>query len=96
MKVISYMSDEGTRVGILIDTKAKYHYVLLVDNPIRVRKLIKSEERYFTDTQYKDKPYPVKRALRHFRGMIKRWHGGMKNVSKEVRAVFNLPLDEET
>jgi len=34
MKVISYMSDEGTRVGLLVDTKAKYHYVLLIDNPI--------------------------------------------------------------
>jgi len=96
MKVISYMSGEGARVGILIDTKAKYHYVLLVDNPIRVRKLVKSEERYFRDVEYKGKPYPVKRALRHFKRMIKNWHGGMRHVSKDVRAIFTLPLDEET
>jgi len=62
MKVISYMTGDGTRVGLLVDTKAKYHYVLLIDNPLRIRKLVKSEERYFRDVEYKGEPYPVNRA----------------------------------
>jgi len=88
MKVISYMTGDGTRVGLLVDTKAKYHYVLLIDNPLRIRKLVKSEERYFRDVEYKGEPYPVNRAKRHIRRMIKNWHGGMRNVSKDVKAVF--------
>jgi len=94
LKVISYKDDEGARTGILVDSKQKYHYVMLMDNPIRVRKLVKSEGRFFTDLEYKGEPYPVKRALRHFQRVIKKWHGGMKNVSKEVKAVFKLPTEE--
>lgn len=94
MKVIEYMTDEGRRTGLLIKTLRKYHYVLLIDNPLRVRKLTLSEERYFRDAMYKGRPYPVSRALRHMRRMVKSWHGGMKNVSKEVKEVFKLPVEE--
>jgi hypothetical protein len=95
MKVIKYASDEGNRVGILIKTMRKYHYVMLVDNPIRVTKLALSEERYFRDAEYKGKPYPVKRALRHFKRMIKTWNGGMKHTSKDVKEAFTLPIDDD-
>ncbi len=95
MKVIEYMGDDGRRIGILIKTLRKYHYVLLIDNPFRVRKLNLSEERYFRDAMYKGQPYPVSRALRHMRRMIKSWHGGMKNVSKEVKEVFKLQADNK-
>lgn len=94
MKVISYMSNEGRRTGILVKTLRKYHYVLLIDNPIRISKLIKSEGRYFRDAMYNGQPYPVKRALKHIKRMIKSWHGGMKNVSKEVKEVFKLPPED--
>lgn len=93
MKVIEYMSDEGRRTGILVKTLRKYHYVLLINNPIRVCKLNLCEERYFRDAMYKGHPYPVSRALRHIKRMIKSWHGGMKNVSKEVKEVFKLPTE---
>ncbi len=93
VKVIEYTSDEGRRTGILVKTLRKYHYVLLVDNPIRVHKLNLSEGRYFRDAVYKGEAYPVKRALRHIKRMIKSWHGGMKNVSKEVKEVFNSPVE---
>lgn len=94
MKVIRYDTGEGSRVGILVDTKAKYHYVLLIDNPLRVRKIIKSEDRYFYDVEYKGKPYPVSRAKSHIKRMIKSWHGGMRHVSKDVKAIFNEPIKE--
>jgi hypothetical protein len=94
MKVISYHSNEGTRVGLLIKTLRKYHYVLLIDNPIRVSKVALSEEKFFRDVEYKGAPYPVKRALRHIKRMIKDWNGGMKNVSKDVKEIFLLPKEE--
>ncbi len=88
MKVIHYKSNEGTRVGILVKTLRKYHYVLLIDNPIKITKLVIAEEQYFSDVMYRDKPYPITRALRHVKRMIREWNGGMKNVSKEVRNIF--------
>ncbi len=88
MKVINYNSDEGARVGILIKTLRKYHYVMLVDNPIKVTKLNLAQERYFSDVMYKGEPYPIKRALRHFKRMIKNWNGGMKHVSHQVKEAF--------
>ena len=89
MKVIKYQSDEGSRIGLLVSTTTKYHYVLLIDNPIRIRKLVKSEGRYFSDVEYKNEPYPVSRAKRHIKRIIKKWHGSMRNVSDGVKAVFN-------
>jgi len=95
MKVISYHSNEGTRIGLLIKTLRKYHYVLLIDNPIRVTKLALSEGRFFRDAEYKGAPYPVNRALRHIKRMIKNWNGGMKNVSKDVKEAFLPPTEEK-
>ena len=89
MKVIKYQSDEGSRIGLLVSTTTKYHHVLLIDNPIRIRKLVKSEGRYFSDVEYKGEPYPVNRAKRHIKRIIKKWHGSMRNVSDAVKAVFD-------
>jgi len=90
MKVINYASGEGSRIGVLVKTLRKYHYVILIDNPIRVTKLALSEEKYFRDVEYKGNPYPVKRAMRHIKRMVKSWNGGMKNVSNEVKEAFTL------
>ena len=95
MKVISYHTGEGTRVCLLVKTLRKYHYVIMIDNPIRVTKVPLIEEKYFRDATYKGNPYPVKRALRHIKRMIKDWNGGMKNVSKDVKEAFTLPTEED-
>lgn len=95
MKVIRYASGEGNRIGLLIKTLRKYHYVILIDNPIRVTKMKLKEERYFSDVEYKGRPYPVKRALRHIKRMIKEWNGGMRHASKDVKAIFTLPLNDD-
>ena len=95
MKVIRYASPEGQRIGLLIKTLRKYHHVILIDNPIRVTKLALAEERNFRDVEYKGKPYPVKRALRHIKRMIKEWNGGMRHASKDVKEIFTLPLNDD-
>ncbi len=91
MKVIRYHSDHGARTGILISTGRKFHKVLLVDNPVRVTKVPLSEERHFTDLEYRQvgRPYPVARAKRILRDAVRRWHGSLREVSKEVREVLS-------
>jgi hypothetical protein len=85
MKVINYHSDEGQRTGLLVSTGRKFHQVILMDYPIRIRKVPLADERRFKDLEHKGKPYPLARCKRHLRHAIKTWHGGMKNVSKGVR-----------
>lgn len=83
MKVIRYHSPEGQRSGLLVSTGTKFHHVILIDNQIRVHKIPVSEESWFTDVQLNGNPYPVARAVKHFRNIVRRYHGGMRNVSKD-------------
>lgn len=54
--------------------------VMMEDGPLRVRKVLKSEERYMTPLLHKDAPYPVRRAVR-----LMRRHGRAFGVTKEAR-----------
>lgn len=57
--------------------------VILADNPVRVHRLPLDSS--YGPLQYKGKNYPIPRAKRLFRGMVKQWHGGLRHVSKPVR-----------
>lgn len=57
--VIDYHSDEGHRTGIVTKVGRKFIYVLLVDQPLRVKKLPIDEKRYM-----KELDYPVSKAKR--------------------------------
>lgn len=90
MKVIQYHSNKGFRTGLLVSTGRKFHKVMLMGNPIRVTKLPISEERYFRYPEYKvaGRPYPVGRAKRLLKAAAKRFHGSIRNLSKEAREVL--------
>lgn len=90
MKVIKYHTGEGQRHGLLVSTGRKFHRVLLMDYPIRIRKVPLPEERHFKEMDYKvvGRPYPVSRCKRHLRDAARKWHGSLRNVSKDVREVL--------
>lgn len=80
MKVIKYHSAEGQRVALLVSTGHKLHKIIQMDNPIRVTKVPISEDRYFTELDY-----PPAKAKRKFKAAVKRFHGSIRNISKEAR-----------
>ena len=65
MKVIRYNSNEGVRSGILTKVGRKWIYVLLMDMPMRVKRLPKVELRYI-----KELDYPLELAQSRFRNSI--------------------------
>lgn len=65
---------------MLVDSGRKYHHLLLMDNPIRIKKVPLDESKYI-----REEPGKVSRVKRQFRGAVKRWHGSMRGVSKGVR-----------
>lgn len=86
MKPIIYRTNDGARTALLIKEGRKFHYIMPMDLPIRVRKVPRSEERYFSDVTKNGNPYPLARALRLFRDAARRSYGGnLKNAPKSVR-----------
>ncbi len=88
MKVINVHDDSGQRCGLLVKTLRKYHYVLFVDNPLRIRKIPLKDEKFFTDLLYKGNPYPVKRFIRAMKRCANTWQGGMRNINKDVKDIL--------
>ncbi len=88
MKVINIHGEEGSRCGLLVKSLRKYHYVLLIDNPLRIKKFPLEMEKFFRDELYKGKPYPISRFIRVIRRCAKSWHGGVKNLNKDVKEVL--------
>jgi hypothetical protein len=65
MQVIRYHSNEGVRSGILTKVGHKWIYVLLMDMPMKVKRLPKGELRYI-----KELDYPLEKAQDKFRNSI--------------------------
>lgn len=89
MRPIKYRTDAGTRTALLVAEGRKFHRIMVMDLPIKIRKIPRTEERYFQELEYKGQPYPLKRALRLFRDAARRSYGGnLKNAPKSVREVL--------
>ena len=85
MKPIKYRTDSGPRTALLVTEGRKFHHIMPMDLPIRIRKVPRAEERYFEELEYKGQPYPLKRALRFFRDAARRSYGTIRNAPKNVR-----------
>ena len=79
MQVIRYHSNEGVRSGIL----TKWIYVLLMDMPMRVKRLPKAELRYI-----KELDYPLEKAQDKFRNSI--CFNATAEPSKAVLEALNI------
>jgi len=79
--VIHYHTNDGVRTGLLIAEGRKYLQVLMMDNPLRVRKVPLAEQKHMRELP----SYPVERAKKHFRRAARRWHGRLKDLPKSVK-----------
>ena len=80
-EVINYHTNDGVRRGMLIKTGRKYLQVIMMDYPLRVRKVPLAEQKYMTVLEH----YPLWKCKKHFRRAAKRWHGKPGDLSKTVK-----------
>lgn len=59
------------------------HALALYAPPVRIVKLEKGDERHLTPLAYRGQPYPLRRALRHFREA-----GRNLGITKSARTVL--------
>lgn len=87
----SYRTDEGVKVAFIKTGAPKWMPVLVMDGPLRVRKVPTEEQRYMTDLTKKGKPYPVKTAVRLFRRFGKA-HGISKGAKQFLKEASQLEV----
>lgn len=68
MEIVRYQTDTGHTSALIIERGHKWmHIIPMESHVVRIRKVRLSEERNMSSLQYKGKPYPVDRAVRHFK-----------------------------
>ena len=89
IELVNYRTDEGLRCAF-VKHGTKWSKVLTIDagkqSGLVIHKVPKTDQRYMTPLLHKGKPYPIKRALRHFRkfGKTHGITGGAKKLLQEV------------
>lgn len=67
------------------ERQTKWLRILVMrDKPLSVERVTVSEREHMRPIEYKGKPYPLKRALKHFRKFAKA-HGSNKAARKFIR-----------
>ena len=67
------------------ERQTKWLKILVMrDKPLSVERVTTSEREHMRPIEYKGKPYPLKRALKHFRKFAKA-HGSNKAARKFIR-----------
>ena len=85
MHTISYNTQDGRRHGLLLDYEGtKFVKVLLVDNPLVVRKIPRSELRYIKNLD----DYPVAKTIKVLCRCARNFHGGLRGCTEQVREVL--------
>ena len=83
-KVVRFHTNEGQRTGLVAKVGHKYVHVLLMDNPLRIRKFKIQEQRYMTELP----GYPVKQAVKIFRKAARAWHGSIASCPNGVKQLL--------
>lgn len=71
IEVRAYQTDHGTKTALIKVSGPKWMQVLTLDGPLTVRKVATTEQRHMTVMFFKGKPYPIRRAVRHYRHFAK-------------------------
>lgn len=79
MQAIRYDTNEGKRNGLLIRVARTNAYVVLMEMPIRLRKVPKTETRYMEDTGL-----PPKRVAKQLRAAAKEWGMPLNKQTKKA------------
>ena len=86
MKIVSYHSSDNCATALVVKEARLYMYIIQVEaSGLRIRKIPKTEARYFSDLEYKGKPYPVKRAVRLYKQYGKTY--GITKAARKALAV---------
>lgn len=84
MEVIRYNDGSGYRHGLLVAEGRKYLQLLLIDTPVRVRKVKLDEARYIQQIT----STTVSKAKAIMRTFVRRQYGTMRNAPKTVREIL--------
>ena len=81
--------DGNSKAVIVFKRGHKKLHCLMIAPPVRVVKLEKVEERHFTPLFFKGTPYPLRRALRAFKGAGRNLGitDGARQIIRELKAV---------
>lgn len=85
MEIVRYHTDTGHTSALIVERGRKWmHIIPMESHAVRIRRVRLSEERNMSPLQYKGKPYPVTRALRHFKRHAKDF-GITKTAQRALR-----------
>lgn len=91
MELVRYHTqnnEESCQRVALVSERRKYLYVVVLSqsgqSPMRLWKVAKTERRYMKPLMRKGKPYPMARAIKGFRRMMKS-HGATKAVKRFIK-----------
>jgi hypothetical protein len=91
-EVVRYRTSEGVRTAIIVDRGRKFlHVIPMEDRAVRVRKVPLTEERLMEPLTLRGKPYPPKRAVRHFAR-----HGKGFGITKKAKSFLKEVKNSRT
>jgi len=79
----SYHTEQGVKVALVLPGR-KWLQVLMLDGTLTVRRVRIGEAKHMTDIALRGRPYPMRRALKVFRGHG-RLHGDTKGARQFLR-----------
>ena len=72
MEIVDYHTETGHTSTLIVERGRKWMKIIPMESHVvRVRKVKLDQERYMRPLTYKGKPYPVRRAVRHFKNHAK-------------------------
>ena len=86
MKVVKYQSkktNHTVRHALTVKVGRKWMHLILVDHPIRVIRVLNTEQKFMEDTVYK-----VSKVKRIIKDMTRSYYGTLRNAPKKVREVL--------
>ena len=86
---IRYWSSNGVRSGLLVNRGRRWLYIMLMDYPIRIRRVPVSAIQSIKALKLKGQPYPVTRAVNIFKRSVKRCYGTLRKAPKNVRKALS-------
>lgn len=85
MEIVDYHTELGHTSALIIDRGTKWMSIIPIEShAVRVRRVPLTEERYMTPATFNGKPYPITRAVRHYKKHAKSF--GITKSAKRVLA----------
>ena len=84
MHTIRYHSEHGVIRGLMITEGHKYLTLVLVEHPVRLRRVLKKEGKHIRNLD----DIPVAKVLKVLHRMVKADYGSVRKAPKSVRSLF--------